>query len=319
MKNMKNQFSLLAYRNRLLLLLGVVALCGALVACQRMAPKPDPVEPTPVEPVTPTVPPEIAMDIEMSLRTMLLALSDPQILAVPQAEGADSAALVACSSSTTGDPTDSDGDNYPVSEIRDFDCTLPFLTGTAKLVLMDKDDADGASGVKATAESSYSFGGTEGPGLLITADVSLDASRSDGAADYDVVFRGSGGFVTPFTEATAVGSYDATLAGNYAAGSAGVAGGFTITTTTTDCATVDAAMQEACELAVQEAPAGSIELGVTTSGLVFDTATCPTTFTDGYFDVTDSSDNVLKATYDGCGPATVTYNGQPLPPPEMPS
>ena len=72
---MKNQFSLLAYRNRLLLLLGVVALCGALVACGGMTAKPapvEPVEPDPVEPVTPTVPPEIAMDIEMSVRTSRL-------------------------------------------------------------------------------------------------------------------------------------------------------------------------------------------------------------------------------------------------------
>lgn len=322
---MKHLFSLLAYRNRLLLLLGVVALSGALVACGGMTAKPapveppvEPVDPTPVEPVTPTVPPDIAMDIEMSLRTMLLALSDPQVLAVPQSDaGVDSTALTSCQMTPTGDATDGDGDNYPVDQTRTFDCDILFITGMATLMLMDKDDTDPTSGVKATAESSYSVGGTEGPSLSFTSDVSLDASRSDGAADYDVVFQGSGGLVTPFAETTLAGSYAATLAGNYAAGSAGVQGGFTITTTTTDCATVDAALQEACQLAVQEAPAGSIELGVSTSGLVFDAAACPTTFTEGYFDVTDSSGNVLKSTYDGCGPATVTYNGQPVPPPEM--
>ena len=37
-------------------------------------------------------------------------------------------------------------------------------------------------------------------------------------------------------------------------------------------------------------------------------------FTGGYFDVVDPADNVLKSSYDGCGPASVTYNGQPVPP-----
>ena len=319
---MNHQFSLLAYGNRLLLLLGAVALCGALVACERMAAKPDPVDPvdpTPVEPAIPTVPPEVAMEIETSLRIMLLALTDPQILALPQAEGADSATLLTCSPTTTGDATDSDGDNYPVNATRDFDCSLPFLTGTAKLDLMDKDDADPASGVKAMAESSYSFGGTEGPGLSITADVSLDATRSADAAGYDIDYEGSGGFVTPYVDTEFEGVYDATLAGTFLAGTAAVMGGFTLTTTPADCTTLDADSQAECQVAVQEAPGGSIRLGVTTTGLMYDAANCPTTFTGGYFDVTDPGGNVIKSTYSGCGPATVTYNGQPVPPPEMPS
>lgn len=142
-----------------MLLVGVVVLGGALVACSGMTTKPEkPVDPTPVEPATPTIPPDVAMDIETSLRTMLLALTDPQILAVPQAEGADPATLATCSMETTGDATDGDGDNYPVDETRTFDCDVLFITGTATLMLMDKDDADPTSGVKATAASSYSFG-----------------------------------------------------------------------------------------------------------------------------------------------------------------
>ena len=317
---MNHQFSLLAYRNRLLLLLGVVALCGALVACGGMTTKPDPVEPvdpTPVDPVTPTVPPEIAMDIEMSLRTMLLALTDPQVLAVPQTEaGVGSEALVNCSSMSTGDQTDGDGDNYPVGETRTFDCDLVFPTGMVTLELMDKDDADPASGVKAEVDTSYGFGDQ---GFSITSEVSLDASRSDGAADYAIEYTGSVGFATPFVETELTGRYDATLAGTFAAGTAGVLGGFTFTTTPVDCATVDPAVQDDCRTAVQDAPGGSFQLGVRTSELVYDAAACATTFTGGYFEVTDPADNVLKSTYTGCGPATVTYNGQPVPPPEVPS
>ena len=314
---MKHQFSLLGHRNRPLLLLGVVGLCGALVACSGMTSKPEmPVEPTPVEPATPTVPPEIARDIETSLRTMLLALVDPQTLAVPQAEGADSAALAACDVESTGDATDSDGDNYPVAETRTYDCDVLFITGMATLMLMDKDDADATSGVTAETDSSYSFGDS---GLSITSDVMLDASSSDDAAahDYDIAFEGSAGFVTPFVATSLDGRYDATLDGTFAGGTAGVTGGFTFTTTPTDCATVDAAVQEECRQAVQEAPGGSIQLAVTTTGLDYD-ATCETVFTGGYFDVR-AGGNVLKSSYSGCGPATVTYNGQPVPAPEMPS
>ena len=321
---MDHQSSLLANRNRLLLLLGVVALCGALVACGRAAGKPmmpEPVEPTPVEPVAPTVPPYVASEIEMSLRTMLLALTDPQVLAVPQAEGADAAAIASCSMEATGDATDNDGDNYPVDQTRTYDCDFLFITGMATLMLMDKDDADPASGVKATAVSSYSSGGTEEPGLSFTTDVSLDASRSDAAAahDYDIAYQGSGGLVTPFVETEFAGRYDVMLAGTFAAGAAGVMGGFTISTMPADCGTLDAAVQEECRQEVQEVqevPGGNIQLGVTTTGLAYDAANCATTFTGGYFDVTDPGGNVIKSTYDGCGPATVTYNGQPIPPPE---
>ena len=305
--------------DRNLLLVGVVVLGGALVACSAMTTTPEkPVDPTPVEPATPTIPPDVAMDIETSLRTMLLALTDPQTLAVAQAEGVDSTALADCSMGSTGDPTDGDDDNYPVGETRTFDCDLFFLTGMVTLVLMDKDDADPASGVNATAVSSYSFGGTEGMGLSITADVSLDATRSAGAADYDIDFRGSVGVGTPYADTALVGVYDATLAGTFVDGTAAVTGGFTLTTTPVDCATVDAAVQDDCQQAIQDVPAASIPLGVTTTGLMY-AADCATTFTDGYFDVTDPGGNVIKATYSGCGPATVTYNGQPVPPPEMPS
>ena len=309
---MQTRFSILAYRNRLLLLLGVVALCGALVACSRMASKPEM-----PEPVDPAVVAETAPQIEMSLRTMLLALTNPEILAVPQTDGPE--VLASCRVESTGDATDADGDQYPVAETRTYECDLFIGSRTASLELMDKDDADATSGVKAEATQTYSLGVAEEPGLSFPpAEMSLDVSRSDGAADYEIAYRGSFGLPTPFVEIKSAGMYDATLVGTFVAGTVSVQGGLTITTTLTDCATVDADQQEECRQAVQDAPSGSLGLRVTTTGLVYDAVNCATTFMGGYFEVTSPAGNVLKSTYDGCGPPTVTYDGQPVPPPELP-
>ena len=148
--------------------------------------------------------------------------------------------------------------------------------------------------------------------------MTLEASRSDGDADYGIESLGSLGVVAPFSRIEHVGMYEATLGGTFLAGTVVLQqGGFTFTTTATDCETLDAAMQEECRQAVQEAPSGSIEYGVSTSGLMYDAANCATTFTGGYFDVRDAGGNVLKSTYDGCSPATVTYNGQPVPVPPL--
>ena len=323
---MNRQFSLLAYRNRLLLLLGVAALCSGLVACARMAGKPA----EPVEPATPTVPPELAMDVEVSLRTMLLALTDPESLVAPPTAllPADTVAqappIEGCPPQSSGDTTDGDGDNFAEDETRTFDCVLFSFEGISfggrgSLAIDDKDDTDAASGVMLQADAAYVLSVLDNPLFSVTTEVSLDVSASEGAADYDLVHRGSAGVADPFVQLALVGTYDAVLTGTFAGGTVGVQGGFTITTTNTDCETVDAALQEDCRQAVQESPGVSGELGVTTSELRYDVANCATTFTGGYFDVTDPAGNVLKSTYNGCGPATVTINGQPVPPPEPPS
>ena len=316
---MNSQFSLLACRNRLLLLLGAVALCGALVACSRAAGKPEmPPPETPTFPVE--VAREVATNVETSLRTMLLALTNPVILVAPPTDpSAGPGALADCDPELAGDATDADGDNYPVEQTRTFDCELILGSLAATLVLMDKDDADPASGVTGKANSVYAIG-AETPAFSVTTDVSLDVSRSDGAADYGVVSRGSAGVVTPFSRTDYDGTYDATLTGTFLAGTFGLnQGGFKFAITPADCETVDAALQEDCREAVQEAGSGiELEFQVATSGLMYDAAMCATTFTGGYFDLR-AGDNVVRYTYDGCGPAIVTYNGQPLPPPEMPS
>ena len=316
---MKNQFSLLACRNRLLLLLGVVALCGALVACSRAAGKP-----AMPPPETPTLPVEVARDIatnvETSLRVMLLALTNPTILVAPPADaGTGADALAGCDPELTGDATDADGDNYPVDQTRTFDCALLVARLAATLELMDKDDADPASGVTAKAETETSIG-AEGQGFSFATDVSLDVTRSDGAADYEVASRGEAGVVAPFSRTDYVGTYDATLTGTFAVGTVGLNhGGITFSITLADCETVEAALQDDCRSAVEEAGSGiSLEFQVATSGLMYDAAMCTTTFTGGNFEVRAGA-SVIEHAYDGCGPATVTYNGQPVPPPEMPS
>ena len=350
---MKNQFSLLAYRNRLLLLLGVVALCGALVACQRMAPKPDPaepVDPTPVEPTAPPLPVEaaayVATAVEQSLGMMLRALSDPETLVVPQGTAtldtldaetvAQAHPFAICPLESSDDATDNDGDNFAENETRSFgnrrtgnppppECELfsldGFLSlfGSGSLGIDDKDDMDAASGVTLEALTEYRVTLGESESISITLEVSFDVSRSAGAADYEIDHEGTVSVAYPFSRSDVEGHYDATLTGSFASGTVGVQGGFTFSTTPADCSTLDAALQEACQEAVQEVESGGFTPQVSTSDLAYDTAACATTFTGGSFEVR-AGDSVLKSTYDGCGPATVTYNGQPLPPtPEMPS
>ena len=342
---MKRQFSLLAYRNRLLLLLGVVALCGALVACSRAAGKPvtpEPVDPTPVAPPLPVESAAfVATSVGQSLGVMLLALNDPETLVVPRGTAtleADTVAQAhpfeACSLESSGDATDNDADNFAENETRSFGNRRPgdppppecevfslegflSLVGSGSLVIDDKDDADAASGVRLEAVTEYRV--TLGPSQIsITTDVSFDVSRSAGAADYEIDHEGTASVAEPFSRTDLVGDYDATLTGTFTSGSAGVQGGFTISTTPADCSTLDPALQQDCQAAVQELGSGGFTLQVSASDLIYDTAECATAFTGGSFDVR-AGDNVIKSTYDGCGPATVTYNGQPVPSPEMPS
>ena len=337
---LKSRFSLLAYRNRLLLLLGVVALCGALVACARMAGKPaEPVEP-------PALPVEAAAiaatSVEQSLGIMLLALKDPETLVVPRGtalSGTLDADIVAqalpfatCPLESSGDPTDNDGDNFAENETRSFgnrrtgnptppECEVFSLDGFLSVVgsgtlgIADKDDMDAASGVTLEALTEYRV--TLGESISITSDVSFDVSRSAGAADYEIDHEGTVSVADPFSRTDVEGDYDATLTGTFARGTVGVQGGFTFSTTPADCSTLDAALQEACQEA-EDLESGGFTLQVSASDLAYDTATCATTFTGGSFDVR-AGDSVVKSTYDGCGPATVTYNGQPVPPPEMPA
>ena len=341
---MNRHFSLLAHRNRLLLLLGVVALCGALVACSRAAGKPvmpEPVEPTPVVPPLPVESAAfVATSVGQSLGVMLLALNDPETLVVPRATATLDADTVAqahpfetCQLESSGNATDNDADNFAENETRSFGNRRPgdppppecevfslegFLSvvGSGSLVIDDKDDSDAASGVTLEAITEYRMTLGEAQ-ISMTTDVSFDVSRSAGAADYEIDHEGTASVAEPFSRTNLEGDYDATLTGTFAGGTLGVQGGFTISTTPADCSTLDAALQEACQQAVQDLDSGRFTLQVSTSDLIY-TDACATTFTGGSFDVRAGA-NVIKSTYDGCGPATVTYNGQPLPPPEMPS
>ena len=297
--------------------LAVVVLCGGIVACP-MVSKPPPEELT--------VPVGAAANVELSLLTMLLALTDPESLVAPPIsllppETAEQAPLTeGCPMESMGDVTDSDGDNFPAAETRAFDCELFMLVGLAfggsgSIVIADKDDMDEFSGVTLEADSAYRLSAMDRPLFSVTADVSLDVSPSAGAADYELSYQGTAAIADPFSRTDLAGGYDAMLTGTFAGGTLGVRGDFTVSTTLTDCDTLDdSALEAECRQAVEEIVSGSIILQVSASGLIYDAAACATTFTGGYFDVTDGSGNVLKSSYDGCSPATVTLNGQPVPP-----
>ena len=264
------------------------------------------------------------MQVERSLSVMVRALSDPAILVAPRTDvllgetDAEAPAIQGCPLESTGagDATDSDGDNYPVEDTRTFDCEIFFFSGVGRLELMDKDDTDPASGVKAKASSTSGLSDAEGPGLSITTGLSLDASQSDAAADYeyDIVYQESVGITIPPSQTDLVGTYGAMLTGTFQTGTLGVQGGFMFSTKPVDCGALVETLQEECRQEAAEVESFEIQLTVSTSGLEYDAAACDTTFTGGYFDVTDGAGNVLKSSYDGCGPATVTYNGQPVPP-----
>ena len=328
---MKRQVSLHFFRNRLLLLLGVVALCGALVACSRVAAKPDPVEPVdpkPVEPVTPTVAPEVAMEVEQSLRIMLQALSDPAVLVAPPSPLAGETGAPAldlnCPVVSTGDDTDADDDNYSVAETRTCDkfpvdlSPLGVILIDTKLVLRDHDDSDAASGVEATADSAFVWSVHDNPVFSVVGHVELAATKSGSGAGYGIAYEGSVDIVYPFSRIDSdVDLAGATLAGSFQAGTLTVPQGtYRIATQPADCDAVDESMREECRMAVQDVEAGEFELTVQSSGIEYDAA-CETVFTGGYFDLR-AFGSVLKSTYDGCGPASITVNGQPVPPPEPP-
>ena len=132
---------------------------------------------------------------------------------------------------------------------------------TGRASIMDK-----FSGVTLEAGVKYRLSALGNPLFSITADVSLNVSPSDGAADYEIKHQGATGIAAPFSQTDLVGNYDATLTGAFAGGTVGVQGEFTFSTTPPDCETLDAALQEECRQAVQEMETGSITLQVSTSG-----------------------------------------------------
>ena len=289
----------------------------------------EPVEPAPVEPATPTVAPEIATQVERSLRIMLQALSDPSVLVAPPSQLAGDTGAPAldlnCPVVSTGVATDSDGDNYSVAETRTCDefsvdlSPLGNILVDTELVLMDHDDSDPASGVEATSDSSFVWSVGDNPVFSAIGHVELAATESGGGAGYGIVYEGFVDIVFPFSRIDSdVDFASVTLAGSFQAGTMTVPQGtYSVATQPADCGAVDESMREQCRMEVQELEAGEFELTVESSGLEYD-ATCETVFIGGYFDVR-AAGNVLKSTYNGCGPATVTLNGQPVPPPEPPS
>ena len=339
---MYGSFSLLAFRNRPRAwrawhVLGVGALCVGLVACVRLPSKPAmPAEPvTPAEPTCLTVPtvttapttsddPDqaaLADSVEAPLRAMILALTDPIVFVAPQGSllpaevSGNVADFEVCDFDSTGDATDSDDDNYSVAETISFDyAILSFITvavgGTGSLELMDKDDMDAASGVEAQAVSTVSMSVDGQKVFGVGSIVSLDVSLDDGAADYDVDFRGTAGIMEPFIRIAIRNQYDVTLTGSFRAGTMNGVGSVTTTTEPADCATVEEGLREDCRLAVQTLESGDVEFDVRTTDLQYDAVNCPTTFSGGRVDVSGTG-GAFTISYSACGQRSVTFSGQP--------
>ena len=328
---MKGSFSLLAFRNRPRVwrawqVLGVGALCVGLVACGRMAGKPQmPAEPTCLTVPTVTTAPTTSDDpeqaspadsVEAPLRAMILALTDPVVLVgslLPAEVSDDVADFEVCEFESTGDATDSDEDNYSVAGTISFDYEIfSFATvtvgGTGSLELMDKDDMDAASGVEVQAVSAVSMSVGGQPVFGVGSTVSLDVSLDDGAADYDVDFRGTAGILESFNRIAIRNQYDVSLTGSFQAGTMTGVGSVTTITEPADCATVKESLREECRLAVQTLE--SSELDVRTTDLQYDAVNCPTTFTGGKIDVRGAA-GAIAISYSACGQRSVTFSGQP--------
>ena len=336
---MKGSFSLLAFRNRPRVwrawhVLGVGALCVGLVACGRMAGKPQmPAEPTCLTVPTVTTAPTTSDDpeqaspadsVEAPLRAMILALTDPVVLVAPQGSllpaevSEDVADFEVCEFESTGDATDSDEDNYSVAGTISFDYEIfSFATvtvgGTGSLELMDKDDMDAASGVEVQAVSAVSMSVGGQPVFGVGSTVSLDVSLDDGAADYDVDFRGTAGILESFNRIAIRNQYDVSLTGSFQAGTMTGVGSVTTTTEPTDCATVKESLREECRLAVQTLESSEVELDVRTTDLQYDAVNCPTTFTGGQIDVRGAA-GAIAISYSACGERSVTFSGHGQPP-----
>ena len=333
---MKGSFSLLAFRNRPRVwrawqVLGVGALCVGLVACGRMAGKPQmPAEPTCLTVPTVTTAPTTSDDpeqaspadsVEAPLRAMILALTDPVVLVAPQGSllpaevSEDVADFEVCEFESTGDATDSDEDNYSVAGTISFDYEIfSFATvtvgGTGSLELMDKDDMDAASGVEVQAVSAVSMSVGGQPVFGVGSTVSLDVSLDDGAADYDVDFRGTAGILESFNRIAIRNQYDVSLTGSFQAGTMTGVGSVTTITEPADCATVKESLREECRLAVQTLESSDVELDVRTTDLQYDAVNCPTTFTGGKIDVRGAA-GAIAISYSACGQRSVTFSGQP--------
>ena len=169
---------------------------------------------------------------------------------------------------------------------------------------------DAASGVEAQAVSTVSMSVDGQKVFGVGSIVSLDVSLDDGAADYDVDFRGTVGIMEPFIRIAIRNQYDVTLTGSFRAGTMNGVGSVTTTTEPADCATVEEGLREDCRLAVQTLESGDVEFDVRTTDLQYDAVNCPTTFSGGRVDVSGTG-GAFTISYSACGQRSVTFSGQP--------
>ena len=158
--------------------------------------------------------------------------------------------------------------------------------------------------------------GVEGhPLLSASGDLALWVSSMEDGAGYDVYYRRE----EALTEGAELGEHESrllyagTLSGSFAAGSLALDGSIGFASSAVDCTSLPESERAACQeqMPEGEAPADG-QLALSSTGLEYDTASCPTALTGGHFDVQDDAGNVLRISYAGCGQRSATYNGEAL-------
>ena len=256
-----------------------------------------------------------------SIRMLGKPLGAPPAAASEASPGMEAPDLSGCLPMLAG--ADSDADGYPaVEETLSIACGLIFdVDGT--LVLWDENDQDPTSGFRSELDFRWTFTVGDEAHVLASGTQTVDVkAREDGA--YGLSYSSTLTLPSmteeePFLEFETRLTYAGTLEGSFEAGTLAIGEGtFSLAPVPVDCSKLAGDEQQACRAQAPEHGAPPPPYAVTSTGIVFDKASCATVLTDGSFDVSDDPGNVLEVSYAGCGERSAAYNGEllPLPPPQ---
>ena len=314
-------FSLPADRNRAWFGMAVVAVLGlGLAACGTAASIPEG-----------SLSREVAADLAASrlvdeaLASSIRVLGKP-LAASPVAEseaspGVEAPDLSGCLPMLEG--ADRDADGYPaVEETLTIDCDLFFHVG-GTLVLADKDDQDPLSGFRSRLDFRVTLtdGGETHPLASGTRTVDVEARENAAyALSYgSTITQPSMAEAEPFLAFESRLTYAGTLEGSFEGGTLAIdEGTFSLAPVPVDCSKLAGEEQQACLARAPEHAGPPPPLAVSTTGVVFDKASCATVLSGGYFELRDDPGNVLAVSYAGCGERSASYNGEMLPLPPLP-
>ena len=209
---------------------------------------------------------------------------------------------------------DADEDGYPrVKTTQSIDCQLAAIRVDGMLELLDENDMDPASGFNSELEYGVTLG-VEGQTLLsATGDLALWVSSMGDGAGYDVYYRGDLAETVESGKHESRLLYSGTLSGSFATGSLALDGSIGFASSAVDCTSLPESERAACQEQMPEGDApADVQLALSSTGLEYDTASCPTALTGGHVDVQDDAGNVLRISYDGCDQRSATYNGEAL-------